>query len=130
MTTQTLLKNGYAVKGLASKPISAEVWESADIVINMSGRAKEFAFRNLPGHAKVEDWEIVHPYGAPDQYQETYEKIQRRVAELAQRLRRQSGIPEGMKNTPPPPPPRDPPSPSSTFFYNTQHPFPEHDTAT
>jgi protein-tyrosine-phosphatase len=100
MTTQTLLKNGYAVKGLASKPISVEAWESADIVINMSGRAKEFAFRNLPGHAKVEDWEIVDPYGDPEQYQETYEKIQRRVAELAQRLRRQSGIPEDRKNAP------------------------------
>ena len=94
MTTQTLLKNGYAVEGLASKPISSEAWESADIVINMSGRPKEFAFRNLPGYSKVEDWEIVDPYGDPEQYQETYEKIQRHVAELAQRLRKQSGTPE------------------------------------
>jgi len=101
MTTQTLLKNGYAVKGLASKPISLAAWDSADIVINMSGSAKEFAFRNLPGHAKVEDWEIVDPYGDPEQYQETYEKIQRRVAELAQRLRTQSGTPEDRKNAPP-----------------------------
>ena len=98
MTTQTLLKNGYAVEGLASKPISSEAWESADIIINMSGRPKEFAFRNLPGYAKVEDWEIVDPYGDPEQYQETYEKIQRRVAELAQKLRRQSGTAEGRKN--------------------------------
>ena len=101
MTTQTLLKNGYAVKGLASKAISLEAWESADIVINMSGRAKEFAFRNLSGHAKVEDWEITDPYGDPGQYQETYEKIQRHVAELAQRLRKQSGTPERGKTAPP-----------------------------
>jgi protein-tyrosine-phosphatase len=101
MTTQTLLKNGYAVEGLASKPISLEAWESADIVINMSGRAKEFAFRNFPGHPKVEDWEIVDPYGDSEKYQETYEKIQRHVAELAQKLRRKSGTPEDSKNAPP-----------------------------
>ena len=101
MTTQTLLKNGYAVEGLASKPISSGAWESADIVINMSGRPKEFVFRNLPGYFKVEDWEIVDPYGDPEQYQKTYEKIQRRVAELAQRLRKRSGTPEGGKSAPP-----------------------------
>ena len=93
MTTQTLLRNGYAVEGLASKPISPEAWETANIVINMSGRAKEFAFRNFRGHTKVEDWEIEDPYGDPDKYQGTYESVQRRVAELAQRLRKEPGTP-------------------------------------
>ena len=87
MTTQTLLRNGYAVKGLASKPISPEAWESADIVINMSGRAREFAFRNFRGHTKVEDWEIEDPYGDSEKYQGTYEAVQRHVLELARRLR-------------------------------------------
>ena len=87
MTTQTLLRNGYAVDGLTSKPISLEAWESADIVINMSGRAREFAFRNFRGHAKVEDWEVEDPYGDPEKYQGTYETVQRRVVELARRLR-------------------------------------------
>src|SRR6202047_5326455 len=90
MTTQTLLKNGYAVDGLASKPISREAWEAADIVINMSGRAREFAFRNFRSHAKVEDWEIEDPYGDAAKYQGTYESIQGRVAELARRLRNKS----------------------------------------
>ena len=90
MTTQTLLKNGYASDGLASKPISREAWEAADIVINMSGRAREFAFRNFRSHAKVEDWEIEDPYGDAAKYQGTYESIQRRVAELARRLRNKS----------------------------------------
>jgi arsenate reductase len=90
MTTQTLLKNGYAIDGLTSKPISPEAWESADIVINMSGRASEFAFRNFREHAKVEDWEIEDPYGDATKYQGTYESIQRRVAELARRLRKES----------------------------------------
>jgi arsenate reductase (thioredoxin) len=93
MTTQTLLKNGYAVDGLASKPISSEAWESADIVINISGRAREFAFRNFRGHAKVEDWEIEDPYGDAAKYQGTYESIQRRVAELARRLQKESAPP-------------------------------------
>ena len=88
MTTQTLLRNGYAVEGLASKPMSLEAWESADMVINMSGRVREFAFRNFRGHAKVEDWEVEDPYGDKEKYQGTYEEVQRRVLELAQRLRK------------------------------------------
>ena len=88
MTTQTLLRNGYAVEGLTSKPISPEAWETADIVINMSGRAKEFAFRNFRGHTKVEDWEVEDPYGDSERYQGTYETVQRRVLELARRLRK------------------------------------------
>src|SRR6266481_6848173 len=87
MTTQTLLRNGYPAEGLASKPISSEAWESADIVINMSGRAREFAFRNFRGHTKVEDWEIEDPYGDSEKYQGTYDTVQRRVVELARRLR-------------------------------------------
>ena len=88
MTSQTLLRNGYAVEGLASKPISPDAWESADLVINMSGRTREFAFRNFRGHAKVEDWEIEDPYGDSEKYQTTYEAVQRRVLELARRLRK------------------------------------------
>src|SRR5258708_16347343 len=83
MTKQTLLRNGYAAEGLASKPISPEAWESADVVINMSGRAREFAFHNFCGHANVEARESEDPYGDPEKYQGTYECIQRQLAELA-----------------------------------------------
>ena len=95
MTTQTLEKNGYATAGLASKPIVSEAWDSADIVINMSGRASEFAFPNFQGHAKIEDWEIEDPYGDSGKYQGTYEKVQQRVAELAGRLRKQFAPEDG-----------------------------------
>lgn len=98
MTRQTLLKNGYAVAGLASKPIALDAWESADIVINMSGRASEFAFRDFHGHAKVEDWEIEDPYGDSAKYQSTYESVQGRVAELARRLRKEFATHEGGKD--------------------------------
>ena len=89
MTTRTLVKNGYAAAGLRSKPIASEVWESADIVINMSGRASQFAFRNFRDHTKIEDWEIEDPYGDSAKYQGTYESVRRRVAELVERLRKQ-----------------------------------------
>ena len=100
MTTQTLLRNGYAAKGLTSKPISSEAWESADIVVNMSGRARGFAFRSFSGHGKVEDWEIDDPYGDAEKYQGTYEVIRQRVAELAQRLRKEfAALQDGKDDT-------------------------------
>ena len=83
MTRQTLLSNGYSVDGLESKPIAPELCERADIIINMSGRARELAFRD---YAKVEDWEIEDPYGDPGIYPRTFEKIRQHVAELAKRL--------------------------------------------
>jgi len=85
MTIKTLQRNGYPVEGLGSKPILREAWEAADIVINMSGRARELAFRE---YARVEDWDIEDPYGDPEKYQGTFEAIHRHVAELAEKLRR------------------------------------------
>lgn len=94
MTIKTLLRNGYPVEGLGSKPILREAWEAADIVINMSGRARELAFRAFPEYGKVEDWDIEDPYGDnPETYQRTCETIQRRVAELAEKLRRTAVTP-------------------------------------
>ena len=85
LTTQTLATNGYSVESLASTPITREAWDAADMVINMSGVAKERAFTD-PG--KVEDWDVQDPYGSdPVLYQTIYEDIQRKVAKLAERLR-------------------------------------------
>ena len=85
LTTQTLATNGYSIESLASTPITRAVWDSADMVINMSGVAKERAFTD-PG--KVEDWDVQDPYGSdPVLYQTIYEDIQRKVAKLAERLR-------------------------------------------
>src|SRR6195256_5522757 len=87
LTKQTLIRNGYGVEGLESNSISPEVWEQADIVINMSGRPREQAFRE---YSKVEDWEIDDPFGGdPDIYQQVFEKIRLRVAELTQECRRE-----------------------------------------
>ncbi len=87
LTKQTLMRNGYVVEGLESKSISPEVWEQTDIVINMSGRPREQAFRE---YSKVEDWEIDDPFGGdPDIYQQVFEKIRVRVAELTQECRKE-----------------------------------------
>jgi TonB family protein len=90
MTKQTLMRNGYWVEGLEPKSISPEVWEQADIVINLSGRSGEQAFREC---SKVEDWEIEDPFGQDIQvYQQVFERIRLRVAELSQKCRRETGL--------------------------------------
>ena len=85
LTTQTLTANGYSIESLNSTPITRAVWDAADIVINMSGIPKQSAFID---YRKVEDWDVQDPYGTdPVLYQTIYEDIQRRVAQLAGRLR-------------------------------------------
>ena len=86
-TRQTLLRNGYSVAGLSSKSISTRAWNEADLVINLSGGAREIAFEDPH---KVEDWEVTDPYGAsPAFYQTILEEIQQRIGLLADRLRQQ-----------------------------------------
>ncbi len=85
MTKQTLANNGFPWEKLTSKPVLVSTLEAADIVINMSGLPGELAFK---GSAKVEDWCVQDPYGADAElYQRIFEDIERRVAELAERLR-------------------------------------------
>jgi protein-tyrosine-phosphatase len=82
---QTLTTNGYSIEGLCSTPVTRAVWDSADLVINMSGIAKERAFMD---YGKVEDWDVQDPYGNdPVLYQTVYEDIHRKVAQLAKSLR-------------------------------------------
>jgi protein-tyrosine-phosphatase len=85
LTMQTLTANGYSIASLDSRPITRAVWDAADIVINMSGIAKQRAFTD---YQKVEDWDVQDPYGAdPVLYQTIYEDIQRKVVQLAESLR-------------------------------------------
>ena len=85
LTMPTLTANGYSIESLNSRPITRMVWDSADIVINMSGVPRQLAFIDCE---KVEDWDVQDPYGTdPILYQTIYEDIQRRVVQLAERLR-------------------------------------------
>jgi protein-tyrosine-phosphatase len=85
LTMETLTANSYSIEGLCSTPITDEVWDAADMVINMSGVPKQLAFVD---YGKVEDWDVQDPYGSdPVLYQTIYEDIQRKVAQLAKSLR-------------------------------------------
>jgi arsenate reductase (thioredoxin) len=85
LTAETLARNGYPSAGLESKGISLAVIKEANIIVNMSGRPKEFALDNS---SKVEDWRVEDPYGGDaENYQRIFEHIERLVAELARRLR-------------------------------------------
>ncbi|HTQ62187.1 MAG TPA: low molecular weight phosphatase family protein [Candidatus Solibacter sp.] len=86
LTLETLLRNGYPPNGLESKALLDQAFHAADLVVNMSGRAKE---REFAGFAKVENWFVEDPYGADAKlYQRIFEDIEKRVAELADRIRK------------------------------------------
>jgi protein-tyrosine-phosphatase len=85
MTTQVLVANAYAAQGLHSKPIRSDVWQSAQIVVNMSRRPRETIFEDC---SKVEDWHVEDPYGGDQAtYQRILNDIVTRVNALADRLR-------------------------------------------
>jgi arsenate reductase (thioredoxin) len=86
LTQKTLTGNECSIELLSSKAITRELWDSADIVINMSGMDR---YRAFPQPGKVEDWQVQDPYGAdPELYQKIYEDIRERVGKLADRLRK------------------------------------------
>jgi protein-tyrosine-phosphatase len=91
MTKRVLVEKGYSVEGLQSKPILTELWDAADLVINISGRPRQLAFREPD---KVEDWQVEDAHSAdPRVFRRIREEIEGRVETLAERLRR---APQGM----------------------------------
>lgn len=73
-------------RGAGLQGIGQELWEEAEIVINMSGRPREAAFREWD---KVDDWDVDDPYGEDAVgYQRICEDIEGSVEELAEKLRR------------------------------------------
>jgi len=84
-TKQTLMQNGYSIRGLTSDVLTREAAEDADIIINMTGRPREEVFWEM---GKIEDWIVEDPYGAmPEEYQRVFEGIKRRINQLALGLR-------------------------------------------
>ena len=84
-TMDVLRERGYAVEELRSKGMRREMFEEADLVINMSGRPREGVFT---GYGKVQDWDVEDPYGADlEIYRRICEDIEERVRELAERMR-------------------------------------------
>lgn len=86
-TLETLRENGYPAEGLSSKSIDDEVWNSADVIINMSGYPKQSTFPRADW-PRIHDWEVKDPYGCSrDVYQSTFEYIRTRIEALADRYR-------------------------------------------
>jgi arsenate reductase (thioredoxin) len=85
LTKLTLAKNGYPADELQSKSLEGADIEAADMVINMTGRRGLALLQDV---TKVEDWYVEDPYGCnAETYQRIFEDIERRVEELAARLR-------------------------------------------
>ena len=84
---EVLAERGVRMDGQSSKQLRPEHCQAVDLVINMTGRplAPEFCAER----AKVEDWNVRDPYFAGvEMYNQICDDIERRVAELAERLRR------------------------------------------
>lgn len=87
-TLEVLRERGYAVEELQSKRLQPQMFEEADVVINMSGRPREGAFT---AYGKVQDWDVEDPYGADlEVYRRICEDIEGRVKELAEKMRGQA----------------------------------------
>jgi protein-tyrosine-phosphatase len=85
LTVRTLQKNGCPTDNLSSKPVTSNLWDSAELVINLSGHPGRDAFRSCEN---VIDWDVEDPYGSDSEvYQRIFEEIAERVANLAARLR-------------------------------------------
>src|SRR5260370_12155941 len=90
-TVRVLEEFGYSAEGLRSKMLTREAVDSADLVINMSGRP--VVAQLVKGKTQVEDWEVDDPYGEdPDAYSGTIQDIERRVEYLAELLRSAKGM--------------------------------------
>ena len=89
-TIHVLEERGYPAEGLHSKMLTRDALDGADLVINMSGRPlPQLANRKT----EVEDWEVDDPYGEdPEVYLGTCQEIERRVKDLAERLRSENGM--------------------------------------
>ena len=88
-TIETLAANGYTTEDLRSKPLTEKLWDTAHVIVNMTGRPAE-VFRSFSVSKRIEDWLVLDPYGEDGPtFQKICEELQQRVADLAERLRNQ-----------------------------------------
>jgi protein-tyrosine-phosphatase len=85
-TRAALEENGVSCEGLLSKALQTVNLDAVDMVVNMSGHPME---KHLEGKAlPVEDWDVGDPYGSDLAiYRQIRDEIERRVLDLAARLR-------------------------------------------
>ncbi len=86
-TREALAEIGLGVDGQFSKPVRPEDLDRADLIVNLTGRSSESAFRG--DWKKVEDWKVSDPYGEDlVVYRRIRDEIEGRVRALADRLRK------------------------------------------
>jgi len=85
-TVAVLSESGVSCDGQTSKSLREADPATADLLINMSGRSIENFFDS--GKPPVEDWDVGDPFGSDlEIYRNIRDEIERRVIELAGRLR-------------------------------------------
>ena len=85
-TVAVLMENGVSCEGQTSKSVRAANPGSADLLINMSGY--DVKNRLEPKDLPVEDWDVGDPFGSDlEIYRNIRDEVERRVIELADRLR-------------------------------------------
>ena len=86
-TREALAEVGVGVDGQSSKPLRPEDLDSADLIVNLTGRPRIAVFRG--NRCTVEDWEVSDPYGEGlDVYRRIRDEIEGRVRELADGIRK------------------------------------------
>ena len=85
-TTAVLAEKNMNCDGQTSKPLLDADLRAADLIVNMTGRQPDRIFddETLP----VEDWDVGDPFGSDlGVYRDLRDEVERRVIELAERLR-------------------------------------------
>jgi arsenate reductase len=86
-TFEVMAEKQILLRDQRPKPISAVVWESADLLVNMSGAG---VLHLLPGYRGGNlVWPVLDPMGQPLRiHRQVRDQIERLVAGLAETLRR------------------------------------------
>ncbi len=91
-TLAVLRERGISADGQTSKRLRSEDLSAVDIVINMTGRSGTTIFTGPV--TPIEDWDVGDPYGSDlTVYREIRDQIEKRVDDLARRLRRKLDTP-------------------------------------
>jgi arsenate reductase len=81
-TREVLAEIGVSTAGQESKPLLGKYFAGAHLLVNMSGRSITHV------STSVEEWRVADPFGRDlAAYRSTRDEIERRVTELAKRLR-------------------------------------------
>lgn len=92
-TGAVLRERGVRMDGQYSKQLRAEDCQAVDLIINISGQPLAAEFAADP--AKVEDWIVRDPFfGGFEMHRQICDDIERRVTQLAERLRGDQARPD------------------------------------